>query len=558
MTEERKTGPADAAAGAAGPTTEQGSSANGAGRFRYAREGTGGLPGLPPDDAAERAVREHYERWGDQAASKLLTISSGSLTDLAPLARLTEQVGLELTSERLTDIGPLAPMVGLRELTITAPVLDLAPLTALSRLEHLVLRGVRATDLAPLSSLTALTELTLERTRVRDLRPLTGLPALRHLTIADGLVADATPLAGMGLETVTISRTWVEAAPEPAGPAKWTIEPYPPNRGPLVAQPPKTAGLPVEKLVARYVEAAKYEDGYKGFGRWLDAGRELIATKDATAIAEVLCSDRRLWSWISTPGTGKPSTLTLRGLVLRGGQGSTGFPADNAWGIPPDAGLAGAIRHVWAPLAECVPAFVDRLVERAFGVALVSQASGYSLAYLYGSTMSSRSVDWEAPIEQLMSIDDINAEVCWGAEPRLVSDRAVVDLLGGPLPAPLRQLAAVHGSLYFSYVDGAIDCDSLAPYTWGQWDGEDEEGDGDEGRAEDEGSQVDRLGLPRGRYVIFAGYQDGAAVFDLDRLDALGNPTVAGHDCNDGLNTASTAEFWDWLDRECEFYLAIE
>lgn len=306
------------------------------------------------------------------------------------------------------------------------------------------------------------------------------------------------------------------------------------------------AGRPVADLITRFRDAATAQESSAGsldtYRELRAAGQDLIASRDAAAVAEVLCSDSRLWPWAGPRDNG--SRMTLRGLALRGGDGSTGFPAGNPWGIPADATVEQAIRQVWAPVGSYVPAFVDRLVERVFAVGLVAHPDGDFVTYLYGSTVLAREIDWEAPVEHLMTTDGVTAEVGWGAAPRVVSDREVVPLLGGPLPAPLRELARIHGSLYFSGLDGHFDSDGLERYTWGLDDEDD-----------DESTLADRLGFPPERYVLFAGYQDGGAALDLDQLDAYGNPLIVGHDCNDGLDTANATAFWTWFDQEFQFYL---
>ncbi len=100
-----------------------------------------------------------------------------------------------------------------------SPVVDLAPLAKLSRLEHLDLNGTSKTDfttlgnlkqltilrlndtqiddLAPLASLTHLEDISLARTRVTDLAPLAKLPALKFLNLSGTPVTDLAPLASI-------------------------------------------------------------------------------------------------------------------------------------------------------------------------------------------------------------------------------------------------------------------------------------------------------------------------------------------------------------------------
>src|SRR3989442_1516667 len=89
-------------------------------------------------------------------------------------------------------------------------------------------------------------------------------------------------------------------------------------------------GSPVGDLLERYRRAAvAYERTNDAYDRLTAAGRELVASRDAAAIAEWLCSERRLCSWIGPARRSGP--FVLRGLVVRGGGPGTGIPADNAW-----------------------------------------------------------------------------------------------------------------------------------------------------------------------------------------------------------------------------------
>ncbi|MCL1831844.1 MAG: leucine-rich repeat domain-containing protein [Oscillospiraceae bacterium] len=76
-------------------------------------------------------------------------------------------------------------------------ITDLSPLAALTNLKFLVLENNEIADLSPLAGLTALEELDLYGNPVTDLSPLSGLSKLDDLDISGTLVSDLSPLYGL-------------------------------------------------------------------------------------------------------------------------------------------------------------------------------------------------------------------------------------------------------------------------------------------------------------------------------------------------------------------------
>lgn len=94
---------------------------------------------------------------------------------------------------------------------------------------------------------------------------------------------------------------------------------------------------------------------------------------------------------------------------------------------------------------------------------------------------------------------------------------------GGGMPAGLRELCAVHGSLYFTSYEGFVDVGRARAYEG--WEGAEPE---------------------PGRFVEFGGFQDGT--FMVDRQLSTSETTyVAEHDANDGLRSTQRP-FWAWFD----------
>jgi len=200
----------------------------------------------------------------------------------------------------------------------------------------------------------------------------------------------------------------------------------------------------------------------------------------------------------------------LRGLLLRGGRGGTGLPGDNPWGLPEAIGLEAAIRRLWAPVADALPAFVDRLVRQTFALAIVDQEARDQLVYLTMAWVSRDVPDVAAAsIEELMGARESTVGDIWGTPPLSAPD----------LPPTLRALASVHGCLTIVDDERYVDLERLEPY--------DQDG-----------------------YVMFAGRPDAWYVLDLGWIrDGTGDPTVLAHDPNDGLILSSRERLRPFLDQ---------
>ena len=130
-----------------------------------------------------------------------LKIRNNTLNDITPLASLTNLRELELYGNRkLTDITPLAGLNKLTKLGIYGnPIANLSPLKGLSNLEHLHLQSIKITELSPLAKLTNLTTLEIQNSRetLTDLTQLRGLTNLEHLLLASNQITDLTPLTAL-------------------------------------------------------------------------------------------------------------------------------------------------------------------------------------------------------------------------------------------------------------------------------------------------------------------------------------------------------------------------
>ncbi|WP_171166960.1 leucine-rich repeat domain-containing protein [Streptomyces sp. I05A-00742] len=507
-------------------------------RYRYATAPRTGLS-LPPRGSLERAIQEAAEAAGGEDRIEHLMVEGQRLRDLRPLARLPGLRELDVRSPVLTDLGPLAALPMLRRLSVTAPVSDLRPLSALAALGSLSLERTMVTDLAPLTLLAQLRDLSVtegpladlgplrglglmrlyvHRTQVTDLTPLADAPLLWVLGINDCAATDVSVLARLPcLIQVLMHRTRVEDLGDlPTRAPHITFEGFgEKSSGRCGARNAPTGPMDPVELLARYRAAEGEERG--------GLGLRLLGSRDAVGIEALIREQLE----------GYGGTFTMRGLLLEGGHGNVPFPA-NPWGIPADAGLDAAIGHIWAPLADRLPSFLDTLRRATLALGLLTDQDGRpSLAYLF--------VGWN-PLPGRMRLDDLSdwredegaLRIMHGGAPRTrVDPDAAVPVLGGPVPTPLRELWAVHRSLgdgFQALYDDRLDTNLGAFCSH----------DVPEFAARNNGADPDR-------FVLFASRDHYNAVLDLDTLDQAGNPTIATWT---DWEIGARQQFWDWFDAE--------
>ena len=125
-------------------------------------------------------------------------VENNSISDLSPLSNLTGLTRLTLRGNNITDLSPLSGLVNLKRLEIEHnSISDLSPLKGLINLTELKLFGNGISDISPLAGLTHLTELSLSQNNVSDISPLSGLINLRTLFLLDNTITNFSPLAGL-------------------------------------------------------------------------------------------------------------------------------------------------------------------------------------------------------------------------------------------------------------------------------------------------------------------------------------------------------------------------
>ncbi len=267
---------------------------------------------------------------------------------------------------------------------------------------------------------------------------------------------------------------------------------------------------------------------------WLTKGSPgslLLATRDAAAYAEWVCAPRPVRTIPGQPPRGSDRG-ELRGLVLRGGHGDIGFPADNPWGLPADVEIQQAIRTLWAPFADRAPEFVARLTTSAFALAMVREGEQDHLIYLMASWVS-RDVPniADASIDELMAARELTVGELWGSAPLSESARGAHPVFDGDLPESLEAFVSVHGCLTafdertYLDVEHVEDCVDVL--------GRDE---GPFGKS------------PDGSYAFVARHgEDIWYVLDLAARDEEGEPTVLPFDPKDMLDFDGRERLRDFL-----------
>ena len=127
-----------------------------------------------------------------------LNLETNQITDVSPLATLTNLSVLSLFNNQIADVSPLAALTNLESLNLeTNQITDVNPLTALTNLEKLYLGGNQIADVSPLAALTNLEKLNLETNQITDVKPLTALTNLESLRLFYNQITDVKPLTAL-------------------------------------------------------------------------------------------------------------------------------------------------------------------------------------------------------------------------------------------------------------------------------------------------------------------------------------------------------------------------
>jgi internalin A len=119
-----------------------------------------------------------------------LNLGANQISDVQPLASLTNLTSLYLGENSISDVRPLSFLTNLKDLSLYRnKISDIKPLASLTHLTYLSLTENRISDVQLLSSLINLTYLSLGENKISDIQPLNSLTNLTDLNLRDNQIA---------------------------------------------------------------------------------------------------------------------------------------------------------------------------------------------------------------------------------------------------------------------------------------------------------------------------------------------------------------------------------
>ena len=152
-----------------------------------------------------------------------------SVSDLSPLAGLPKLNWVDLCGAKISDLSPLAGVTSLRSLKLFQnSISDLSPLAGLSGLERLEIHNNKVSDVSSLAELSNLKWVGLSSNKVSDVSALAGLSNLEWLRLGNNAISDFSPLEGLP-KSVTIIQYgnpgFPLGGPKIEGPWLWVLVP---------------------------------------------------------------------------------------------------------------------------------------------------------------------------------------------------------------------------------------------------------------------------------------------------------------------------------------------
>ena len=178
------------------------------------------------DSALERAIRDHIHKpSGDILSSDVDTVTQlfvasagiislaglehcssllavnfalNEIIDLSPISGLTRLAGLYVSDNNISDLTPLADMASLRQIhLIDNPVTDISPLATIDSLQQLILMGTQVTDFSPLYGMMHLSDVGLDRLNLSDISFMSQLKRPQLCGLAFNNITSVEPLRSL-------------------------------------------------------------------------------------------------------------------------------------------------------------------------------------------------------------------------------------------------------------------------------------------------------------------------------------------------------------------------
>lgn len=133
------------------------------------------------------------------------------ISDLSPLTKLSALEEVNLKGTPITDLMPLRNLNNLQSLNISnTSVSTLEPLHYCTHIQQLFIRGTGIADLGELINFPGLSDLDLSNTKVSSLDPIKDLTFIDDLRLSGTLVTDLSPIKGLiKIELLSISSTGI-------------------------------------------------------------------------------------------------------------------------------------------------------------------------------------------------------------------------------------------------------------------------------------------------------------------------------------------------------------
>jgi hypothetical protein len=133
------------------------------------------------------------------------------ISDLSPLSKLSALSEVSLKGTPVSDLMPLRNLNNLQVLDISnTPVSSLEPLHYCTHIRKLFIKGTGITDLVLLVNFPSLEDLDLSNTKISSLDPIKALDSIDDLRMAYTMVSDLAPVAGLTrIELLNITATKV-------------------------------------------------------------------------------------------------------------------------------------------------------------------------------------------------------------------------------------------------------------------------------------------------------------------------------------------------------------
>jgi len=131
----------------------------------------------------------------EQLYLRVLAFYENEVSDITPLARLTNLEVLGMRDNMIASIAPVSGFSRLEELYFeNNQVRDISRISGLTRLRRIDLDMNQVSDISPIFALTSLNEFCASNNQIHDIQPLSGLTNLRKLSLWGNRIENIQPL----------------------------------------------------------------------------------------------------------------------------------------------------------------------------------------------------------------------------------------------------------------------------------------------------------------------------------------------------------------------------